>query len=193
MRYFHVECSYLDYNGKVFGEVLTALGIRIFQGAKRIDSLEAFPLEFHQRYKEIRMYLLKCGRRFVSLMGEHHVQYHGNAAYLEQGAEYIQVPVESRIMVDVARFRKFNPKYVRPRINELARPNSSDSGNFNPFSRIESEEEGIHVFDPELLSDDDLMICSQTVFGWSFGNKQWRRFHPRRVLKKDGRTNAMRS
>jgi hypothetical protein len=47
--YFHVECAYLDFNGQVFGEVSTALGIRAFQGAKRIARLEAFPLEFHRQ------------------------------------------------------------------------------------------------------------------------------------------------
>lgn len=104
VAYFHVECHYLDYNGKAFGEVSTALGIRMFQGAKRIDSLEAFPLEFHRHYKDIRMYLLKCGRRFVSLMGEHHVQYLGDAACLEQG-EYIEVPVDSRIILAILTFQ----------------------------------------------------------------------------------------
>lgn len=41
--YFHVECYLLDFNGQVFGEVSTALGIEKFKGAKRVDRLEAFP------------------------------------------------------------------------------------------------------------------------------------------------------
>ena len=51
---FYVECRCLDFNGQVFGEVSTALGIRSFQGAKPIDRLEAYPLEFHQHQEKMR-------------------------------------------------------------------------------------------------------------------------------------------
>ncbi|KAA6414807.1 MAG: hypothetical protein FRX48_01557 [Lasallia pustulata] len=101
VTYFQVECRYLDFNGQVFGEVSTALGMGTFQGAKQIDSLEAFPLAFHRRQKEMREHCVRC----------------------EKG-DYVEVPVDSRIMVDVAYFRKVNPNYARPHINELARPSS---------------------------------------------------------------------
>lgn len=170
VTYFHVECRYLDFNGKAFGEVSTALGIRTFQGAKPIDRLEAFPLAFHRRQKEIREHFVRCGRQFVSLTGQRHVQYHGNAFYIEKG-DYIEVPVDSRIMVDVAYFRKANPNYSRPHINDLARPNSSDC--FFIFFNTEAEAVMSSGLDAKAMSEDDLMICSQTVYGWSFGNKQW--------------------
>jgi len=168
--YFLVECRYLDFNGKAFGEVSTALGIRTFQGAMRIDRLEAYPLAFHQRQKEMREHCVRCGRQFVSLTGQHHVQYHGNAFYIEKG-DYIEVPVDSRVMVDVAYFRKANPNYIRPHINDLARPNSSDG--FFIFSDAEADAVKSSSLDMKAMSEDDLMICSQTVYGWSFGNKQW--------------------
>ena len=136
ITYFHVECRYLDFNGQVFGEVSTALGMGTFQGAKRIDSLEAFPLAFHRRQKEMREHCVRCGRHFISLTGQRHVQYRGNAFYIEKG-DYVEVPVDSRIMVDVAYFRKVNPNYARPHINELARPSSSDG--FYNFWGTEAE------------------------------------------------------
>jgi len=168
--YFHVDCRYLDYNGKAFGEVSTALGIRTYQGAKPIDRLEAYPLAFHRRQKKMREHCVRCGRQFVSFTGQHHVQYHGNAFYIEKG-DYIEVPVDSRIMVDVAYFRKANPNYIRPHINALARPNSSDG--FFIFSDTEADAVKSSSLDMKAMSEDDLMICSQTVYGWSFGNKQW--------------------
>lgn len=67
--YFHVECRCLDFNGQVFGEVSTALGIRKFQGAKQVDRLEAFPLEFHRDQQKMEEHLVRCGRQFVSLIG----------------------------------------------------------------------------------------------------------------------------
>lgn len=169
--YFYVECRCLDFNGQVFGEVSTALGIRSFQGAKPIDRLEAYPLEFHQHQEKIREYFVRCGRQFASLMGQHHVQYRGNAFYLEKG-DYVEVPVDSRIMVDVAYFRKVNPNYARPQVNELARSSSSD-GFWILWSDTEADEVKSNGLDTETMSKDDLMICSQTVYGWSFGNKRW--------------------
>ncbi|KAI9715641.1 MAG: hypothetical protein M1812_005793 [Candelaria pacifica] len=175
LTYFHVECRLLDFNGQVFGEVSTALGIRKFQGAKRVDRLEAFPLEFHRHQKKMKDYLVRCGRRFVSLMGQHHVRYHGNAFYIEKG-EYVEVPVDSRIMVDAAYFRKINPNYTRPHINELARPSSSNNICSLFFFDTESEEVKSNCLDTATMSEEDLMICSQTVYGWSFGNKRWLEF-----------------
>ena len=169
--YFHVECRYLDFNGQVFGEVSTALGIRAFQGAKPIDRLEAYPLGLHQHYEKMRENFARCGRQFASLMGQHHVQYRGNAFYIEKG-DYVEVPVESRIMVDVAYFRKVNPNYARPQVNEMARSSSSD-GFFILFSDTEADEVKSNGLDAETMNEDDLMICSQTVYGWSFGNKRW--------------------
>ena len=169
--YFHVECRCLDYNGQVFGEVSTALGIGAFQGAKRIDRLEAYPLEFCRDLGEMMNYFARCGRQFASLMGQHHVQYRGNAFYIEKG-DYVEVPVDSRIMVDVAYFRKVNPNYARPQVNELARTSSSNSI-YILWSDTEADEVKSSGLDTKNISEDDLMICSQTVYGWSFGNKRW--------------------
>jgi len=174
ITYFHVECRLLDFNGQVFGEVSSALGMGKFQGAKRVDRLEAFPLEFHGHQKEMKEYFVRCGRQFASLMGQHHVQYRGNAFYIEKG-EYVEVPVDSRIMVDVAYFRKINPNYTRPHINELARPSSSNNTYILFFSDTEAEEVKTNGLDTTTMSEGDLMICSQTVYGWSFGNKRWRK------------------
>ena len=170
--YFHGECRCLDLNGQVFGEVSTALGIRKFQGAKQVHRLEAFPLEFHRHQQKMEEYLVTCGRQFVSVMGQHHVQYRGNAFYIEQG-QYVEVPVDSRIMVDVAHFRKVNSNYARPYINELARP--SLLNNIYIFFDTETEEVKSNGLDTTTIKENDLMICSQTVYGWSFGNKRWRK------------------
>lgn len=181
VTYFHVECAYLDFNGQVFGEVSTALGIRIFQGAKRIDRLEAFPLEFYRHQEEMRGYFVRCGRQFASLVGQHHVQYRGNAFYIENG-DYVEVPVDSRIMVDVVYFRKINPNYARPRINELARLSSSNS--ILMFS-LDTEADKVkhNGLDTKTMTDNDLIICSQTVYGWSFGNKRWRKPYSLNTLR----------
>ena len=50
-------CRYLDFNGKVFGEASTAIGIEKFHGTKRINSLGVFPPQYHQSEKDTKAYL----------------------------------------------------------------------------------------------------------------------------------------
>jgi hypothetical protein len=76
---------------------------------------------------------------------------------------YVKVPVDNRIMVDMSYFRKVNPNYIRPAINELVRSSLSSSYHYYPI--INSDEVKNSGFNPTLLSKDDLMICSQTVYG----------------------------
>ena len=78
-------------------------------------------------------------------------------------------------MVDVAYFRKISPNYTRPYINELARPSSSNISYIFLSSNTDTEEVKTNGLDTTTISEGDLMICSQTVYGWSFGNKRWRK------------------
>ena len=172
ITYFHMECRYLDSDGAVFGEVSASLGIAKFAGIKRIANLAAFPLAYHPRRSEMRTSLVNRGRRFVSLLGVHHLQYYGNAFFMEKG-EVVEVPVKSRIMVDAAFFRENNPNYVRPRISGLTEKKSLDDGWFTLVPENEVKSNGR---EPSEMKEDDLLLCSPTVRGWSFGNKLWRKF-----------------
>jgi len=172
ITYFHMECRYLDSDGAVFGEVSASLGIAKFAGIKRIVNLAAFPLAYHPRRSEMRTSLVERGRRFVSLLGVHHLQYYGNAFFMEK-AEVVEVPVKSRIMVDAAFFRENNPNYVRPRISGLTERKYLDDGWFTLVPENEVKSNGR---EPTEMKEDDLLLCSPTVRGWSFGNKLWREF-----------------
>ena len=111
----------------------------------------------------MKEYFVRCGRQFASLMGQHHVQYRGNAFYIEKG-EYVEVPVDSRIMVDVAYFRKINPNYTRPHINELARPSSSIDIYIFFSNDIKAKEVKTNDLNTIVMSEGDLIICSQTIY-----------------------------
>ena len=172
MTYFHMECRYLDSDGVVFGEVSTGLGIAKFAGAKRIINLDTFPLPYHPRRNEVKAGLVERGRHFVSLLGVHHRQYRGNAFFLEKG-EITEIHVNSRIMVDAAFFRENNPNYLRPRINGLEEEKALNDGWFAYVPEPEVKSNGRELRE---LTDGDLLLCSPTVRGWSFGNKQWSEF-----------------
>jgi hypothetical protein len=173
-EYFHIEGRYWDYNGQ-FGEAKTALAIFKFRGAKRISSLEAFPLEYHDNIEEEKSKLVGCGEKFVSLMGVHHVQYQGNAFSVERG-EIVKVFVDGRIMVDASHFQEMNPNYVRPRVDELCgkRP-APPTGFWNTMIDPTNEIKPVDAESGD-LSKDDLLLCSPTVLGYSLNKKQWRKF-----------------
>jgi hypothetical protein len=181
VKYYHMECRYLDFNGEVFGEVSVELQISKFHGTKRINTLEAFPLQYHPNESAIRADLLKCGRKFVSLMGTHHRRCYGKAFFMRKG-DVIQFSVDSRIMIDAAFFWKVNPNYSKPRITDPVESELELSG-------LEFAEDGIFIFgQPESepadqiqscgkelarMNEDDLLICCPTVLGFSLNDKIW--------------------
>jgi hypothetical protein len=62
-------------------------------------------------------------------------------------------------MIDVAYFRKVNSNYVRSQVNELTRSSLLDNF-YILFSNIEAGEIKSNDLDMEIISDDDLIICS---------------------------------
>jgi len=65
--YFYIRGRYVDFDGKVFGEVLIDIGILKFRGSKPINSLDVFSLLYHDNADQVRAELVKCGRKFSSL------------------------------------------------------------------------------------------------------------------------------
>lgn len=179
VEYFHIGCHYLDADGKAFGEVSTALGIEKFRGTKRINSLGVFPLLYHQKEKETRAYLSKCGRKFLKLIDVHHCQYQGIAFYMKKNRP-VKLFVNSRIMVDAAYFREANPNYAKASINESEKERSSGNGWIILGGEDDSEKSSDSVkskgIEPSEVKGDDLLICSPTVLGFSLGIKMWAEF-----------------
>jgi hypothetical protein len=65
VEYFHIKARYLDFDGKVFGEISSDHAVEKFRRAKQITALEAFPLKYHPGEKHLRAHLTECGRIFV--------------------------------------------------------------------------------------------------------------------------------
>ncbi len=127
------------------------------------ESCQCHPPGILGYWEKVVAYTTICSCQ-ISLTGQHHVQYHGNAFYIEKG-DYIEVLMNSHIMVDVAYLHKANPNYIQPHINNLIRPNSSDSFFF--FSDTEVNTVKSSSLDMKAMNEDNLMICSQTVYNWS--------------------------
>ena len=171
-KYFSMACRYLDFDGKTFGIASINLAIPKFRGTKRINTLRAFPLKYHQDEKQAKADIVECGRKFVTLTDVRLVHCRGEAFYMDDG-DPIRLTVDSRVMVDPDFFWKMNPNYSRPRTDlDVTRPNKSGQPpppGYGPSNRV-VKSDGI---EPAELTEDDLLICCPTVLGFSFGEKQW--------------------
>ena len=166
---FELECRYLDFDGKLLGEVTEKLAIEEFRGARRIDRMEAFPLQHHSDREEMERHFLACGKRFVSMIGSHHCHYQGQAFFRHKN-ELRKLYVHSRIMIDADGFQKSNSNYPRLRspsndllLHHLCDPNYSPESN-----RVMS-----NGTKPSEMKEEDFLICCPTLLGFSLDGKFW--------------------
>lgn len=89
-RYLHVSTRFLNSDGRVLGETTVCIEIDIFRGAKRIELLSVYPLEYHPEPDTTRRQLIECGRKYVSLMGIHHRQYDSTVFYIDDEGEIVR-------------------------------------------------------------------------------------------------------
>ncbi|KAH6675957.1 hypothetical protein B0J14DRAFT_478246, partial [Halenospora varia] len=176
-EYFHIEGRYLDFDGKVFGEASVATGIVKFRGSKPINSLDVFPLKCHQNEKKIKEDLIVCGRKFYALTGVSHRHYNGMAFQMKKGMP-VMISIDSRIIIDAAFFRQINPNYTRPSITSAANYRSDNSGwvIIGDLSDSPADKDKIKSVDHDELKEDDFLLCSPTVLGFSLEDKLWLEF-----------------
>lgn len=121
-KFFALDCHYVDFDGKIFGEANAILEIEEFRGARSIDSLRVFPLAYHHKEEEMREKLIARGRKFGDLKGMHYRMYKG-IAYFKRKRGFVKVNVNGRVMIDPSTFRRINPNYRMAPVKEFGGPN----------------------------------------------------------------------
>ena len=76
-KFWNLDCRHLDFNGEDFGSVSIELQIPKFRRTRRINTLEAFPLQYHANVRAAWAELLASGQKFMSLIGSHHLHCRG--------------------------------------------------------------------------------------------------------------------
>ncbi|KAG0129740.1 hypothetical protein HOY82DRAFT_487773 [Tuber indicum] len=179
-KFFQLDCHYVEYDGKTYGEASAVLEIDEFRGARRIDSLGVFPLAYHEDEEDVRERLIERGRKFGSLKGMHYKYYKG-LAFFKRKRGVVRVNVDGRIMVDPSTFRRINPNYRMSPVKESASHTSPGAANAEDDSENENEDEdedcgGGDDEEDEEMTEEQLLLCSPTVLGFSFGDKLWAEF-----------------
>jgi len=188
------------------GRVQTIILLKFFRGTVKIDTLDAFPLQYHPDQANLRETIIQRGKKWVGLIGIHHKQYSGIAA-LKCGDKLLKHNVKGRIMIDRATFRRLNANYAVPTPvppktdnentisdgrrdpHHMPPPPSLPSPQFyfdhngapipvsNQFANAASLVRSQNVErDGKELSDDDLLLTSTVVYGFSLSDKLWLEF-----------------
>jgi hypothetical protein len=174
-KYMRVQTRYLGSDGKALGEVTTSSSIPIFRGETAIDLLPIYPFQYHPEKDEIRKQLEECGRRYVSLLGVHHMKYTGRAFDYDEKGNIVALHVEGNIMVDFDCFHENMPNYPSARVQQV-RSHWSILGRCDVLKPV-------HI-DPSQLKPEELRICSPTVLGFSLEKKRFRMstFYPYNIF-----------
>lgn len=88
----------------------------------------------------------------------------------------IEISINGRIMVDAAMFQEVNPNYVRPSIFK----STEGTNPWEIFNDAQPDESALKKgIDLNNLSDEDLLLCSPTVLGFTLEEQVWRKTHCR--------------
>ncbi|KAK1062569.1 hypothetical protein LTR74_010149 [Friedmanniomyces endolithicus] len=208
-HYYKVEGQYLEYDGKEAGWADHAVEFDVFKGPRAINTLDIYPLKYHEHAAEIKDKIVARGKRFVALQGMQYKFHKGIAFQKDKKNKAIRININGRVMVDPLTFRRTLPNYnfssVRGPIDgrkepdeaveqdsEASEQDSSYSEKEPSSSDCESSDRKVRStrgqrIDPiqkgntrerrgRALSDDDLLLASPVVLGFSFANKLWLEF-----------------
>ncbi|RDB27185.1 ATPase family AAA domain-containing protein 3B [Hypsizygus marmoreus] len=213
---YQLTCESVDLvdrtssSGVGVGRVQTIILIRYFKGTAKIQSLDAYPLVYHPDEAKLRDTLLRRGKKWVGLIGIHHKQYDGIAA-AKTGAKLGRQNVKGRIMIDRATFRRLNPNHQFPALvpskAKVDAANARQQGleydfdyapplppvNVVPGSyangTLVQSNKNEEVENLE-LTEEDLILASTVVFGFSLSDKVWLEFDVEKIQDVDWNEDA---
>lgn len=121
-EFYFIDGKYFEYDGKQFGYGHMVEEIPEFKGAKKITSLNCYPLKYHKSEEKLREDLIERGKKFVTLAGMQYKSHQGLAYYKKKRA-IVKVNINGRVMIDAAIHRRINPNYpisiVRPKEHDI--------------------------------------------------------------------------
>ncbi|EDN04841.1 predicted protein [Histoplasma mississippiense (nom. inval.)] len=179
VEYYSLDCSYIDYDGKVLGKAGMELEIEKFRGLRPIHQLPAFPLQYHPEEATVRQNLIKCGRKFCGLAGTH-IRHCRGTAFFMMKKQPVRVNIDSCVGIDASFFHEMMPNYSRPRIEKSQATGIDLDGAFwiDFADQVQKEKEQVKYDDvgDGDMDDDDYLICCPTVPGFSFTNNAFYEF-----------------
>ncbi|KAF5251704.1 hypothetical protein FANTH_3314 [Fusarium anthophilum] len=115
--YWEIHMEYIDWNGNRCGYAKTMIIIPEFAAYRRVTSLPAYPLSFHNSPSKIRKQMTERGRKFEALRGYHFQACSGSKILLPPGRSE-ERPVSGRVIIDAHAYYMTND-IVKPDLAPL--------------------------------------------------------------------------
>lgn len=198
---FWLTCQYVDYDGSRFGTNKLNVCIPFFEGTRPITNLPTLPLEFHGNEEELKAKIIERGAKVESLAGSHYKAYNGVGWRWGNMGEKIKYSVKGRIVIDAYGWNRFNPNspfYVTPlHLKDIPTASGIGSGSGGDGGEIGGDNEYDDGYDEEdggmpmdgyfadeddeaskrvPLSEEQKLVCTPLVRGYSLKEKAWLNF-----------------
>lgn len=162
---FVLAVSFVDFDGEDFGTRNTTLEIPRFAGAAAIMALATTPAELNEERERLSEMLIVRGKRFQELAGMHFRHYSGIAV-----TEKSRFSHDGRVVVDTKTFHRINADEAFT-VSPFPGTNTNDTRAFKRLCNgLDAQPNGNHK---AKLTDEQLMLASSTVRGFSFTEKEW--------------------
>ena len=176
----NLSVRYVDFDGDDLGTRDTSLSVYAFEGAEKIDELEAYPINFHYDPDAVKAQLIARGKRFEEHAGMHFRSYEGIA--LESAGRCMnRYNIDGRVVVDTKTFHRMNANLAfsvsaykseeekRAKRRRVNRDDSDDEDTNRDTSGLLPGKK----FKLDPLTDEQRLMTNATVRGFSFSEKRW--------------------
>lgn len=171
-RVYALQVEFVDWDGENFGYGRDTLQIRAFCGTQLITKLFAYPLSHHATPESLKEKLIARGRLFEKYKGYHYKQYEGiGIGWSPFGP--VRYSVNSRIIIDTYAFNRFNPNR-KVHLDYLSI--DEDVEEDSELEELEPDQRNGKNTIRGHLNDEQFLICTASLRGYSLKDKKWLEF-----------------
>ena len=171
-----LDTQFVDFDGEDMGTRDASRLVPAFAGAIKINELPAFPIEWHATQQDLHELLIARGRHWERHAGMHFCEYKGIALEQKNGA-IGRYNIEGRVVVDTKTYhrleanRSFNVSPFKSEEDKRVskrRFYDSDDDEIETLELVPDDK-----LDVDPLTDEQRLLASCLVRGFSFAEKRW--------------------
>lgn len=163
---FELNAEYVDFDGERFGTRTDTLQIPAYGGAAPIMALDVIPADCHEARVFVEQIVLERGKRFEELAGMYFQHFTGIAVNKDGRFSH-----NGRVVVDTKTFHRVNADLAF-RVSPLpaTHEQQEERASKRLCNGLDAKPNGVHG--PK-LTEEQRMLASSTVRGFSFAEKKW--------------------
>ncbi|KAF2259946.1 hypothetical protein CC78DRAFT_523948 [Lojkania enalia] len=175
-KILRLHCECLDWNGIQYCRGLLNIDLLGFDGTRKINTLEVFPMELSDDKGQIKHQLMKKGERFESLVHHQYQDYSGPAITRDKNGCEQEIQVLERIIIDAKSFNQLSPHCSRRWKRMSARDYDmlvTSRATQTAMKKLRVNVKGGPVINLGIYHH---LICRSTMRGYSIKLKRWLEF-----------------